>query len=128
MRLSPLAAAALLPLAFAIGCDSTEKDGAGQGNDTSEPGDDDTAEPGPDYEDGCILVDGSGGYAWIKDAIEVANEGSTIELCPTALHEETVVVDKGVHIVGPGSDQFILNAALNDNAITISSSNASFSR
>jgi len=127
MRLSPLAAAALLPLALATACEGTENQVKGSDTDTEDPDGGDTGDTGPDYEDGCILVDGAGGYAWINDAIAVADNGSTIELCAAALHEEAVVVDKSVHIVGPGSSELILNAPINENAITITASNASFS-
>ena len=124
--ISPFAVAALLPLAIATACDGTENDVKGGGADTA-AAQGDTGDTGPDYEDGCILVDGGGGYAWINDAIAVASEGSTIELCAAALHEEAVVVDKGVSIVGPGTDNLILSAPINENAVTITASNASFS-
>ncbi len=79
------------------------------------------------YEEGCITVDGEGGYAWINDAIAVADEGSTIELCAGDAHEEAVVVDKAVSIVGPGADAFLLVAPTNEAGVEITASGASLS-
>lgn len=110
----------LLPLAL-LGCG--DKDGGSDNGGTA----DDTGGGGPSYEEGCITVDGGGGYAWINDAVEVASEGSTIELCASTGHEEAVVVDKGVSIVGPGSDQFLLLAPTNEMGITIAASGVSLS-
>jgi hypothetical protein len=55
------------------------------------------------YEEGCITVDGDGGYASLNDAIFLADEGATIEVCEGSFME-AVVVDKAVHIVGAGVD------------------------
>lgn len=85
-RLHPLLPLTLLLLA-ACGKDPIDTD------DTS---DTDTEDP---YEPGCITVDGEGGYAWLADALSVAEEGSVIALCQITV-EETVTVDKAVSIVG----------------------------
>lgn len=79
---------------------------------------------GIDYEEGCILVDGAGGYRWINDAIAVASPGSIIELCPAEAHEEAVVVNKAVEIVGPGPDSFRLVAPTNTVGLTVSAGGA----
>ena len=113
----------LLPTALTLACAGSDKGGGDSGNAGDGAGD--GADGTIDYEDGCILVDGAGGYAWINDAIAVAEPGSTIELCASTGHEEAVLVDKGVHIVGPGSDAFVLVAPTNSAGVTITASDAS---
>ncbi len=83
-------------LALLLGCPPPD--------DTHKPDDsgDDTGDPVV-YEEGCITVDGGGGYASLNDAIHLASDGATIEICEGDF-EEAVVVDKLVHIVGAGAD------------------------
>lgn len=110
-----------LPLSL-IAC--TGDDG-GKGNG---PGGDDTGGGGgPDYEEGCITVDGAGGYKWINDAIAVAGEGATIALCEGSGHEEAVRIDKPVVLVGPGAGSFTLTAPVNEPAIEITAPGAQVS-
>lgn len=74
----------------------------------NEPQETDTDGPedtGPFYEEGCITVDGGGGYALLADALAVAEEGAVIALCAPV--EETVVVDKAVTIVGEGDTLWV---------------------
>ncbi len=92
MRSSLLLLSPLSGLLFA-GCDGAKLD------DTS--GGDDTHDSAPVYDDGCITVDGAGGYAHLADAITEAEEGSTISLCEGTFAEPTEV-SKGVSIVGAG--------------------------
>jgi antitoxin component YwqK of YwqJK toxin-antitoxin module len=89
-----LTASALVTL---LGCPPPE--------DTEKPDDTGIEETDtPDtWEEGCITVDGQGGYAWLNDAIHLAEEGATIEVCEGSFLE-AVVVDKAVHIVGAGVD------------------------
>ena len=105
-RKAPLALALLL----AAGCpkpdDSTITD------DTAE----DTGDPVV-YEEGCITVDGGDGYASLNDAIHLASEGSTIEICEGSF-EEAVVVDKAVTIVGAGADLTLWTAPSNEVAFS----------
>ena len=85
-----------LALAMSLGCpapDDTDKT-----DDTGE----DTGDPVV-YDEGCITVDGGGGYASLNDAIHLATEGATIEVCEGEFME-AVVVDKAVHIVGAGTE------------------------
>ncbi|MEN9786065.1 MAG: hypothetical protein RLZZ299_1329 [Pseudomonadota bacterium] len=57
--------------------------------------------PTPDYDVGCILVDGGGGYAHLRDAVAAAPEGAEIEVCAGTYEEEdSVVIDKGIHLRG----------------------------
>lgn len=82
----------LLPMSFLAGCPQ----------DTPvDPGKDDsgTVVTGTDFDTGCILVDGTGGYAHIQDAVTVASEGSVIQLCD-GTYDESVTVDKAVTITG----------------------------
>ncbi len=59
------------------------------------------AAPTPDHDVGCILVNGGGGYAHLRDAVAAAPEGADIEVCAGTYEEEdSVVVDKGVHLRG----------------------------
>ncbi len=104
----------LLPLLLAAACDKDEKP-EDTGSDTDTGGD--TAEPIA-YEEGCITVDGEGGYKWLNDAIDVAEEGATIELCEGE-YEEAVVVSKAVSIVGAGSALTLWNAPTNQAAFSI---------
>ena len=114
----------LLPASLTLACAGADKGG---GEDSGSAGDaaSDGADGTIDYEEGCILVDGEGGYAWINDAIAVAEPGATIELCASTGHEEAVLVDKAVHIVGPGSDAFMLTAPTNSPGVTITAADAS---
>ncbi len=132
MRTRLLPALLIAPLLASAGCSDQQlnsKDNNGNSG-TTEDGPGTTGDTGPNYESGCILVDGEGGYAWINDAIAVASPGSTIELCATQgddVHEEAVVVDKAVHIIGPGVDNFILQPPANEHGIQITASGASVS-
>ncbi len=96
-------------LLLALGCPS-EPDLKEDSDDTLE----DTGDPVV-YEEGCITVDGGGGYASLNDAIHLADEGATIELCEGSF-EEAVVVDKAVHIVGAGADLTLWSAPSNEAA------------
>ncbi len=51
------------------------------------------------YEEGCHTVDGARGFAWLTDALKVADEGSEIMLCPGGF-EEKVTIDRSVTLVG----------------------------
>ncbi len=111
-----------LPLSVLVACG--DKAGGNEGDDTGAGGEG-VGGPGGggSYDEGCITVDGGGGYAWLNDAITVADEGSTIELCDEAAHEEEVIVDKPVTITGPGADAFVLVAPTNTTGITITAPN-----
>jgi len=89
-----IAASSLLVL---LGCPTNDDTGI-----KDDTGPDDTGEP-ETYEEGCITIDGGGGYASLNDAIHLADEGATIEVCEGS-YLEAVVVDKAVHIVGAGAD------------------------
>lgn len=109
---------------FLVACEDASKEG-GEADTGGVAGDGSGDDGGPSYEEGCITVDGSGGYRWINDAIAVAEPGSVIELCSEAAHEEEVVVGKAVQIVGPGADAFALVAPTNTVALTITADGAS---
>ncbi|MCB9745468.1 MAG: right-handed parallel beta-helix repeat-containing protein [Alphaproteobacteria bacterium] len=110
MRATPLALLLLSPL-LALGCGEKDGDDTGASDDTG-------GDNLPDYEEGCILVDGQGGYAWLSDALEVASEGSTIELCEGDF-DQGVTVNKSVSIVGPGVDAMVWTAPVNQPAILV---------
>ena len=58
----------------------------------------------------------------------MANEGSEIFLCASdSGHEEEVIVDKSVSIVGPGSENYVLIAPTNTAGFTITADNVSIS-
>ncbi|MFM2248929.1 MAG: hypothetical protein RL071_5004 [Pseudomonadota bacterium] len=107
-----------------VACEDGTKDGAQDdtGGVTGDDGGDDGA---PNYEEGCITVDGGGGYRWINDAIAVAEPGSVIGLCAESAHEEEVIVSKAVQIVGPGAEEFVLVAPTNTVGLTITADGAS---
>ena len=70
------------------------------------------------YDQGCITVDGGGGYAHINDAITVAPEGAVIALCD-GTYEEAVIVDKAVTLRGASVDGTLLNGPGADIPLTI---------
>ena len=93
-------------------------------NNTVDTGTEDTIT----YEAGCFVVDGGDGYRWLNDAITVADEGSTITMTDCeASHEEKVIVDKSVTIIGNGVENSTLEAPVNEAAITITATNVSIS-
>lgn len=109
MRIPPI----LFVLAL-IGCSGD----AGDKNDDTAGGGDDTADTDVTYEPGCITVDGGGGYANLADAVTLAAEGSVIELCD-GTWEEAVVVDKSVTIRGSAGTGSFLNGPGSDVPLTI---------
>ena len=116
-----------LPFSVLVACNGKANGGGGGSDDTGGTGEGGGEGGGITYEEGCITVDGGGGYAWINDAITVADEGSTINLCASSTHEEEVIVDKGVSIVGPGAGEFLLVAPTNTNGFTITADGATLS-
>ncbi len=108
----------LLPLLGVVACDGGSSGDSGK-DDTNGP-----KESVPDYEDGCITVDGEGGYKYIQDAVTVADEGSVILLC-NGSYEEAVTVDKGVEILGESREGVTVIAPANAAAFTITGTGAS---
>lgn len=101
-----------LPFALALlaACDGG-KDGSNDTGDTSDTG------PVEDtYADGCITVDGAGGYALIADALTVADEGSTIQLC-AGTYNEAIAVTKAVTLIG--AEGVIVEAPANEVPLTV---------
>ena len=112
----------LVPALLAAACTDPEPKAEGGGGDG---GGEDTGDTGPDYEEGCHILDGGRGFAWVNDAIAVAEPGSTIELCPEGgVHEEAIVVDKAVTLQGPGADVLVLAGPVNEAPLTIVASGA----
>lgn len=105
---------ALLPLGLA-GCPGKTDNGE-NGGDTDTA--DDSGDTSVHYDEGCILVDGAGGYAHLQDAVSVASDGSTITLC-AGTYEEAVLVDKTVTITGDAEDQVFLVGQGTDPALRI---------
>ena len=104
-----LSAIALLTLGTA-GCDN------GGETDTSNPTDD----TDPSYAEGCISVSSaSQGFANLDDALRVATDGATIELCEDA--NVAIVVDKTLTIEGNG---VVLTPPVNDMAVTVTADGA----
>jgi hypothetical protein len=90
----------------------TDDDGSDTGTTT------DSGDTEPQYDEGCILVDGAGGYKWLEDAMEVADEGSTISLCEGEL-AISIEIDSSLNIEGPGADLLTWTADVNKPAIKI---------
>ena len=80
------------------------------------------------YETGCFVVNGDQGYASLNDAIKVANDGDeiTMSTCSGA-HEEKVIIDKSVSIIGNGSSVSTFVAPINEVAFEITGSNVTLS-
>ncbi len=98
----------LLFLVLLIGCTGAPGKDDPEGEDTG-----DTADTDVHYDEGCITVDGGGGYANLADAVTVAPEGGIIELCDGD-YTQAIIVDKavtirgasvdGTRLLGPGTD------------------------
>lgn len=97
--------------------------GCGGKNDSGETGD--SVDTQPVYDEGCITVDGDGGYAHLVDAITVADEGSTIALCEGTFAEPTEVT-KGVIITGAGAGTILQGDGTNP-ALNVTASNVTVS-
>jgi hypothetical protein len=110
------------PLSLLLACG--EKDTATDPTDTGT-----ATEEEINYEAGCFVVDGGDGYKYLNDAIAVAEEGSQISPvgCTEFAHEEKIVIDKAVRLVGIGQDRFTLIAPVNETAITITADNVEIS-
>jgi hypothetical protein len=106
---------ALCTSLVAIGCskDSTSTDDVSDSGTTTDSGD-----TQPQYDEGCILVDGAGGYKWLEDAMEIAAEGSTITLCEGEL-ALSIEIDSSLTIEGPGADLLTWTAEVNKPAIKV---------
>jgi hypothetical protein len=91
------------------------------GDGDKNPGTDDTGGEQENYEPGCILVDGEGGYALLEDAQTVASEGSTISLaeCASPFNQGLIVTKNDLTILGPGADVMTWEAPVNEPALTI---------
>ncbi|MFN7143505.1 MAG: right-handed parallel beta-helix repeat-containing protein, partial [Myxococcota bacterium] len=96
------------------GCPAAGDDKGDTAGTTGDTGDTDVT-----YEEGCITVDGGGGYAKLADAVTVAPDGGVIELC-AGTYDEAVTIEKSVTILGggatltgPGSDVPLIIAGPN---------------
>ncbi|MCP4804687.1 MAG: hypothetical protein GY913_33930 [Proteobacteria bacterium] len=100
---------------LALGCNNG---GNGDGSNDTGPSDD-SGIGTPNYDEGCLVLDGGQSFAWLSDALVVADEGSTIDLTGCGdLFEQTAEVTKSVNIVGPG-ESMVWNAPVNEPALTI---------
>ncbi|MEC8193989.1 MAG: right-handed parallel beta-helix repeat-containing protein [Myxococcota bacterium] len=105
---------AALAVAVMIGCEP--KPDAGNPTDT-----------GPDIgtewpDDGCISINGEGGFATISDAIEWADDGDTIAVC-AGTYNEKLRIDKAVTVKGPSTgERAVLIGPPDDSAVSIRSS------
>lgn len=117
MRSIPLFVTSLLLVA----CNGPGSDAADSGDSGDNGGD--SGDTGS-YAEGCITVDGGGGYALLADALTVAPEGATIELC-AGDYAESVEITKPVTLVGaPGA--LIIGQGV-DPAIRVSASDVTIS-
>jgi hypothetical protein len=80
--------------------------------------DDNDTDGNDTYADGCITVDGAGGYALLGDAITVAHDGSVIALC-AGDYSGSIELDKSVTINGAGSDSTTWTADVNAPVIKV---------
>ena len=105
---------AALAVAVMVGCEP--KPDAGNPTDT-----------GPDIgtewpDDGCISINGEGGFATISDAIEWADDGDTIAVC-AGTYNEKLRIDKAVTVKGPSTgERAVLIGPPDDSAVSIRSS------
>ena len=54
--------------------------------------------------DGCITINGSGGFSTIAEALEWAEEGDTVSIC-SGIYAERVVIQKSLTLKGPTSGE-----------------------
>ena len=92
-----------------------------------ETGDDDTADDdtGDDdtHEAGCITVNGEvPGYASLPEAVESAQDGDVITICPGAFVGSTLI-EKSLTIIGEDPATTILDGDLNEIALTVRNTN-----
>ena len=113
--MSALRILALSTSLIALGC-SKDSPPTDDGSDTGT--NQDSGDTVPQYEEGCILVDGAGGYKWLEDAMEVAGEGSTITLCEGEL-AMSIEIQGSLNIEGPGADLLTWTADVNKPAIKV---------
>ncbi len=105
----------LLFLIGATGCDGkVPGDTGGKPEDT-----------GPFYEEGCITIDGGGGFANLSDALDAAADGSEIALCE-GTWSGAFSIRKPVTLIGAGIDLTILEGGA-DPAIDIQASDVMIS-
>ena len=109
------------PLVLILACGEKEPN-----DNTTDTG---TIEEEITYESGCFVVDGGDGYKYLNDAIAMADEGSQISPvgCTDFEHEEKIIIDKSVRLVGIGQDRFTLVAPVNETGITITADNVEIS-
>lgn len=109
-----------LSLLFACG-DGTKNSDSGTINDDT--GTDNPILDPSDFESGCFMVDDENGFAYFADAMLFAQDGSTIALvdCENETHEELLVIDKSITLVG--NSQWTLIAPVNETGITINAPN-----
>ena len=82
----------------------TEKDAVRTGDDADTGGFSTTG-------DGCIRINGAGGWSTIGAALDAAENGDVIYLC-AGTYEERVVIEKSVTIKGPNTgDPAIIGVA-----------------
>ena len=55
-------------------------------------------------EEGCVRINGAGGWATIKDALDASVDGDVIYLC-SGIYNEKVKVEKSVTIKGPNTGE-----------------------
>jgi hypothetical protein len=106
-------------LLLLTGCPGTSKD-SGDTDSGTDSGDTDS---GSTHADGCITIDGAGGYGIINEAIADAEPGSVIELCDGD-YEEAIILDKAVTIHGASADGVTLTGPGTDVPLTITATGA----
>ena len=82
-------------------------------NVTPDTKEDEVIEEEENYETGCFTVNADKGYAWLNDAIAAADPGDEITMSTcSGSHEEKVVIDKSITIIGNGSSSSVFVAPI----------------
>ena len=77
--------------------------------------------------DGCITINGSGGFATIAAALDWAEDGDTISLC-SGTYSERVVINKGVTLKGPTSGEpAVISNPEDSSAVSVRADNVTLS-
>lgn len=113
----------LVPCAALLGCPepAADKEETGVVTDTSTDDSGETADTGlPDYgPPGCINLEGvTGDFATIAEAVDLAPEGTTVNVCAGA-YSEQILLRKVISVVGAGSATTTLTPPAGANGIEI---------
>ena len=109
---------------FALGCASKD---SGPASAPGLPSTDDTASSMVMPDDGCIRINGQGGFSTIAAAVDWSKNGDVITLC-SGEYAERVIIEKSITLKGPTSgDPAVIRIADETSAISVRADNVNLS-